>query len=94
MEGDGKLFLKNYFAGQIHDSDDNPAVLPTFKKKENKEYEQIFEKFIKEQKKTFVSWREADKKFLDSYTKECCEKKQRYYGRPRYSNRRSSERRR
>ena len=62
MEGDGKLFLKNYFAGQIHDSDDNPAVLPTFKKKENKEYEQIFEKFIKEQKKTFVSWREADKK--------------------------------
>ena len=37
MEGDGKLFLKNYFAGQIHDSDDNPAVLPTFKKKENKE---------------------------------------------------------
>ena len=31
---DMKLMLKNYFDGQIHDSDDNPAVPPTFKKKE------------------------------------------------------------
>ena len=61
MEGGIKLLLKNYFEGQIHDSDDNPAVLPTFKKKENTEYQQIFEKFIKEQKKIFRSWRESDK---------------------------------
>ena len=61
MEGGIKLLLKNYFEGQIHDSDDNPAVPPTFKKKENTEYQQIFEKFIKEQKKIFRSWRESDK---------------------------------
>ena len=58
---DMKLMLKNYFDGQIHDSDDNPAVPPTFKKKENIEYQQIFKNLITEQKKIFVSWRESDK---------------------------------
>ena len=55
------IFLKNYFEGQIKDIDDIPAVPPTFKKKENKEYQQIMEKFIKDQKKIFVSWRKEDK---------------------------------
>jgi len=55
------FFLKNYFEGQIKDIDEIPAVPPTFKRKENKEYQQIIEKFIKDQKKIFVSWRESDK---------------------------------
>ena len=55
------VFLKNYFEGQIKDIDEIPAVPPTFKRKENKEYQQIIEKFIKDQKKIFASWRESDK---------------------------------
>ena len=45
------VFLKNYFEGQIKDIDEIPAVPPTFKRMENKEYQQIIEKFIKDQKK-------------------------------------------
>jgi len=55
------VFLKNYLEGQIKDYDEIPAVPPTFKRKENKEYQNIIENFIKEQKKTFVMWREHDK---------------------------------
>ena len=43
--------LENYFQGQIKEVDDIPAIPPTFKKKENKEYQQLMEKFITEQKK-------------------------------------------
>ena len=57
--------IENYFQGQIKDIDDIPAVPSTFKRKENKEYQQIMEKFIREQKKIFVSWRESDKQLQD-----------------------------
>ena len=53
--------LENYFQGQIKEVDDIPAIPPTFKKKENKEYQQLMEKFITEQKKIFESWRDSDK---------------------------------
>ena len=46
--------IENYFQGQIKDIDDIPAVPSTFKRKENKEYQQLMEKFIREQKKILV----------------------------------------
>ena len=55
------LLLKNHFEGQIKDMDEIPAVPPTFKRKENKEYQQLMEKFTTAQKKIFSSWRESDK---------------------------------
>ena len=55
------VFLKNYFEGQIKDIDEIPAFPPTFKRMENKEYQQIIEEFIMEQKKNFATWREHDK---------------------------------
>ena len=57
--------LENYFQGQIKDIDDIPAVPSIFKRKENKEYLQLMEKFIREKKKIFVSWRESDKQLQD-----------------------------
>lgn len=55
------LFLQNYIDGQLKDNDDNSAVPPTFKKKDNNEINQMMNKFIEEQKKIFKSWRESDK---------------------------------
>ena len=55
------LFLQNYIDGQLKNNDDNSAVPPTFKKKDNNEINQMMNKFIEEQKKIFKSWRESDK---------------------------------
>ena len=53
-------FLQNNADGQLKDVDENPAVPPNFKKKENKEYQQIMNKFIDVQKKGFAEWRYHD----------------------------------
>ena len=46
-----KKFLLNYRQGQIKGDDENPAGLPNFQRKSNKEYLINHEKFIENQKK-------------------------------------------
>ena len=48
------IYLENYIQGQLKDIDEIPAVPPTFKKKGNKEYQQLTDKFINEQKPIFI----------------------------------------
>ena len=55
-------FLLNYSQGQIKGDDENPAGLPNFQRKSNKEYLINHEKFVENQKKIFKSWRKDDER--------------------------------
>ena len=53
MNIDDKIYLKNYFEGQIHDLDEIPAVPPTFKKKIIKNINALWKNLLKNKKKIF-----------------------------------------
>ena len=57
-----KRFLINYFQGKMKGDDDNPAVLPNYKRISNNEIISKHEQLVEKQIKFFKSWRKDDNK--------------------------------